>query len=77
MVDFKICVNGKLIDLEIDGSQHKQPKYIKRDKAKTKFLQSNGWLVYRIPWFSLYTEYRKEKMQKQIDDFFEYYNSLK
>jgi len=39
------------IDIEIDGEQHYcDEKIIKSDKRRNKYLEDNGWFVYRIRW---------------------------
>lgn len=75
-LDFKLEHNGKLIDLEIDGKQHKYEDRAKRDKIRDDFMQSAGYIVYRIPWNEISSEQGKMLMQQKINDFLEFYNSL-
>jgi very-short-patch-repair endonuclease len=62
-IDF--ALNGK-IALEIDGKQHLCSERQKHDKKKDIFLQSLGWIVFRIPWKNLTTEKNKEYMKQKI-----------
>jgi very-short-patch-repair endonuclease len=45
-LDFLIEKNGKKIDLEIDGKQHKDRK--DHDKERDEYLTDLGYIVYRI-----------------------------
>ena len=63
------------IDLEIDGKQHLEPERIEHDKKRNKLLEDNGYIVYRIPWIS--PRYKPLQVQKQINDFLEWYNKQK
>ena len=45
-VDF-FCYQAKLI-VELDGSQHTEPEAIAYDRARTAFLQKEGYRVLRI-----------------------------
>ena len=47
-LDFLIEKNGKLIDLEIDGSQHQLPERLESDKIRDNFLKNKKYIVYRI-----------------------------
>ena len=75
-LDFKLDHNGKLIDLEIDGKQHKYEDRAMRDKIRDDFMRSAGYIVYRIPWNEISSEQGKSEMQQKINDFLEFYNSL-
>lgn len=75
-LDFVIERNNKLIDLEIDGKQHKYADRLASDVARDSFLAEQGYLVYRIPWNDLNTEAGKEEMRKKIDNFLAFYNSI-
>ena len=46
IVDF-VCLELKII-IEIDGSQHNDPKTIVSDKERTTYLQSKGFKVFRF-----------------------------
>lgn len=46
IVDFA-CPQHKLI-VELDGSQHAQEEYAKKDEIRTRFLQQQGWQVLRF-----------------------------
>lgn len=45
-LDFLIEKNGKKIDLEIDGKQHKDRK--DHDKERDEYLTNLGYIIYRI-----------------------------
>ena len=45
-VDF-FCYQAKLV-VELDGSQHTEPEAIAYDRARTQFLQEEGYGVLRI-----------------------------
>ena len=47
IVDF-YCPKAKVV-IELDGSQHFEPKAISADILRTKYLKSLGLLVVRIP----------------------------
>lgn len=73
-LDFLIEKNGKKIDLEIDGKQHKDRK--DHDKERDKYLTGLGYVVYRIDWNSINNQKGKDLMKSKIEAFLEYYNSL-
>jgi very-short-patch-repair endonuclease len=75
-LDFKLERNGKLIDLEIDGKQHAYEDRVESDKVRDAFLESNGYIVYRVPWNEISSEHGKVLMRQKINDFIEFYNSL-
>lgn len=75
-LDFRLECNGKLVDLEIDGKQHKYEDRVKLDKIRDCFMQSAGYIVYRIPWNDIKSDAGKQEMQQKIKDFLEFYNSL-
>jgi hypothetical protein len=75
-LDFKLERNGKLIDLEIDGKQHTYEDRAESDKVRDAFLESNGYIVYRVPWNEVSSEQGKVLMQQKINDFIEFHNSL-
>ena len=45
-VDF-FCYQAGLV-VELDGSQHTEPEAIAYDRARTAFLEKNGYCVFRI-----------------------------
>ena len=49
-LDFLIEKNGKKLDLEIDGKQHKREDRKRHDIERDAFLAQNGYIVYRIQW---------------------------
>lgn len=73
-LDFYIEVNGRKIDLEIDGGQHKQEDHIKHDKFRDEYITSLGIEVYRVSWNSINTESGKMLMKDKIDNFLSFYN---
>ena len=75
-LDFFITKNGKLIDLEIDGSQHKDPIRLEHDIIRDKNLKNENYLVYRIEWNSINNSKGKELMKNKIEKFIKFYNDL-
>ena len=75
-LDFLIIKNGKKIDLEIDGKQHKYIDRKAHDEARDKYLTKQGYIVYRVKWNSLLSEVGRTIMKDKIDKFLEFYNSL-
>lgn len=71
-LDFLIEKNGKKIDLEIDGKQHKERK--EHDIERDSFLAENGFIVYRVKWNSINSEVGKTRMKEKIDKFLEFYS---
>lgn len=47
-LDFLIEKNGKKIDLEIDGKQHKYEDRKDHDKERDEYLTGLGYIVYRV-----------------------------
>ena len=68
-LDFYIEINGRLIDLEIDGKQHKYEDRHASDILRDKFIKSQNIEVYRIEWNSINTEEGKILMKEKIDNF--------
>ncbi len=64
-LDFLINDN---IDLEIDGEQHFTPEAALKDAERTKQLQEQGYIVYRIRWINPNTEKNKIIVKSQVDD---------
>lgn len=73
-LDFLIDKNGKKIDLEIDGKQHKDRK--DHDKERDEYLTNLGYIVYRIGWNSINNQKGKDLMKLKIDTFLNYYNNI-
>lgn len=73
-LDFFITKNDKLIDLEIDGKQHKERK--KHDEIRDKTLIENDFVVYRIEWNEIKSNSGKEKMKNKILTFLNWYDTL-
>lgn len=53
-----------MVDLEIDGIQHRRQDQQQKDVKRDDYLNSVGWFVYRIEWSKLQTD-----TQRCIDDF--------
>ena len=75
-LDFLIIKNDKLLDLEIDGKQHKYKERQESDILRDEFLTNNNYTVYRIEWNEISSEEGSMKMKTKIDTFLEYYYSL-
>lgn len=75
-LDFLINKNGKKIDLEIDGKQHKYEDRKYHDEERDKYLQQLGYIVYRVEWNSINNERGKALMKSKINDFLDFYNKL-
>ena len=75
-LDFFIKKNNKLIDLEIDGKQHRYEDIKIHDQERDEDLKMKGYIIYRIPWNTINTNDGKERMTKKIEDFILFYNSL-
>ena len=75
-IDFYIRVGEYNIDLEIDGKQHLYEDRIESDKIRDAYLTSLGYLVYRIAWNELSSDEGKKQMEKKINDFLVFYNTL-
>lgn len=69
------AIEDKMVDLEIDGKQHKYPERKTSDAARDEVLTKNGWRVYRIEWNSINTEEGKKVMKEKIDKFLEFYRT--
>lgn len=67
-LDFKIEINNRIIDLEIDGKQHKYLDRINHDKIRDKNLSDLGYEIYRIPWNEINSVSGKNKMKEKIDN---------
>lgn len=72
-IDF--AIEDKMIALEIDGKQHLLPERIEKDKEKDKYLNENGWVVYRIPWKSINRKSGKEYIKNEINKFILFYKN--
>lgn len=72
-LDFYIKVNGRKIDLEIDGDQHRQEDHMEHDKLRDEYVAALGIEVYRVPWNSINTESGKMLMKEKIDNFLSFY----
>lgn len=68
-LDFLLKCNSKLIDLEIDGGQHKLTENKEHDKIRDAKLAELGYSVYRIDWNEVKTEKGKLRMKEKIEKF--------
>ena len=72
-LDFVIQKGEKMIDLEIDGKQHKYEDRKRHDKVRDKNLRRSGYIVYRIDWNEINSKYGKLKMKSKIRQFLWWY----
>ena len=56
IVDF-YCFHARLI-IELDGSQHYEPEAVEYDRARTRYLQKQGFLVLRFSNSDVMTQFR-------------------
>lgn len=75
-LDFYIEVNGKMLDLEIDGKQHQYEDRLESDKIRDKYLTSLGYIIYRIAWNEINSEIGRLNMQEKITKFLDFYKTL-
>lgn len=75
-LDFLIRKGDKLIDLEIDGSQHNWAESKLHDNKRDEELQKLGYKVYRVKWNPITKEGGKNLMQVKIQQFISFYESL-
>lgn len=76
LLDFFICKNNKLVDVEIDGKQHNYKDRIKLDKIRDEFLQQKGYIIYRIKWPYRNSVNSQQLIKNNIDNFISFYNNL-
>lgn len=74
-LDFVIHINNKLIDLEIDGKQHKYQDRRENDKIRDQFLINNGYIIYRIDWNEINSSEGKILMKNKISQFLLFINN--
>ena len=67
--------SNKMIDLEIDGRQHKDQDRITSDKKRDNALTDYGIKVYRIPWKNINNNKGKKYIKDEIDKFLNFYNN--
>lgn len=70
------AINDKMLDLEIDGKQHKYPERKQSDLIRDKILTDGGWKVYRIEWNDLKIEDGKRLMQEKINKFLGFFRHI-
>lgn len=73
-LDFYIESNGRKIDLEIDGKQHKYADRAEHDRIRDERLTNLGYIVYRIDWNEINSEEGKLRMKEKIDEFLDFLN---
>lgn len=73
-LDFYIEKNGKYIDLEIDGKQHKDR--IIHDKQRDEYVSNKGIIIYRIDWNEISSNKGSKLMKEKIDNFLNFYNNM-
>ena len=73
-LDFVIQKGEKMIDLEIDGKQHKYEDRKHHDKIRDKNLRDSGYIVYRIDWNEINSRFGKFKIKSKINQFLWWYN---
>lgn len=73
-LDFLIRKGDKLIDLEIDGSQHLYR--VEHDNERDNYLTSKGYIVYRVKWNDIKSENGSKLMKIKIDDFIRFFSSI-
>ena len=72
--DFYIETDGRKIDLEIDGKQHKYKDRQEHDIWRDELITKTGIEVYRIQWNEINTENGKLIMKDKIDNFLKFIN---
>lgn len=75
-IDFYLEKNGKYIDLEIDGKQHKYEDRIIHDKERDKYISNKGIIIYRIDWNEINSKEGSKLMQEKINKFLNFYNNI-
>ena len=73
-LDFYIESNGRKIDLEIDGKQHKYVDRAEHDRVRDERLTNLGYVVYRIDWNEINSEKGKLRMKEKINKFLDFLN---
>lgn len=73
-LDFYIEINGRRIDLEIDGKQHTYKDRLMHDQKRDEYIKSLGIEVYRISWNEINTDAGSLCMKEKIDNFLGYIN---
>ena len=75
-LDFLIDKNGILIDLEIDGKQHKYLERKENDIVRDSLLKNKNYIIYRIEWNQINNDIGKIEMENKIIKFKKWYESL-
>lgn len=74
-LDFVITTTSCKIDLEIDGQQHKWPENKLKDQIRDAYLTQIGYIVYRIDFNDMKTQFGKQLMRGKVDKFLDFYKS--
>lgn len=75
-LDFFIEINGKKLDLEIDGKQHEINERKESDSHRDEILINNGYLVHRIKWKNPINDVNKKYIKEEINKLLELVKSL-
>ena len=75
-IDFEIHKDDIVIDLEIDGKQHRYKERVENDKKRDAYHTNLGYVVYRIEWNEINTDKGKKMMEDKINAFVNFYTSL-
>ena len=73
-LDFVLQKDGKMIDLEIDGKQHKYDDRKRHDKIRDNNLRKAGYIIYRVDWNEINSKRGSLKMKSKINQFLWWYN---
>lgn len=65
----------KMIDLEIDGKQHKYKDRKQSDKVGDNLLRKSGYNIFRIEWKSINNDTGKQYIRERISEFLEFFHS--
>lgn len=72
-MDFLLTINNTKIDLEIDGIQHLEKDRASSDIERDAYLNSVGYIVYRVLWNEISSTQGKNSMKSKIEDFLSFY----
>lgn len=60
------------IDIEIDGEMHNEEDVVRKDAERDLYLNSLGYITYRIKWVNPINDKNKEIVNNQIDELFKF-----
>ena len=73
-LDFIILTsNGSVIDLEVDGKQHKYPDRAASDRVRDAALRKKNFIVYRIDWVN--PAHDRPTVERQVTDLLDFLQS--